>query len=111
LEPDRICYGRPKLGFHSLFICDRKEVTDKAKPSARVGRKATGLGGKAQKLARFGIIDFLDSRVAGPIESEAILWGRGAWVARLFRWRKDTNNTTLDQYGMGTLRPRRQEEV
>ncbi len=33
----------------------------------RVGRKATGLGGKAQKLPRFDIIDFLDSRVAEVI--------------------------------------------
>jgi len=42
-----------------------REITDKAKPSVRVGRKNTGLFKERNPtLPRFGIIDSLDSQVA-----------------------------------------------
>jgi hypothetical protein len=43
---------------------DKKNSQRKAKPFARVGRKATGLAGETSQLPRFGLIGFLDSRVA-----------------------------------------------
>ena len=42
---------------------------DKAKPSVRMGRKATGLEAADRGFLRFGIIERLDSRVA-----EMVTW-------------------------------------
>jgi hypothetical protein len=55
---------------HRFFLvnpvrpCYDNLIRDKAKLSARVGRKAAGLAGETPELSRFGDMHLLDSRVA-----------------------------------------------
>jgi hypothetical protein len=72
--------------------------TEKAKPSVRVRRKATDLGVKVQKLPRFGIMDFLESRVAEEVIrlfNSIYIWSQGRTMdlkhlfstrVRIFLW-------------------------